>query len=233
MEQPAAALTASDAGCSFASMAPAASDPEPVFFASAAEFGDWLEANHATATEVWTLFYRKGDPRLGLTWAAAVPEALRFGWIDSIARGIGDGARVQRWTPRKPRSIWSAVNVAHIERLQAEGRMHPAGLAAFEKRTPDRTGVYSHEQRNELTEEQAASLAANPAAWAFWQEATPSYRRAVTHWVQGAKREQTRIDRLATLVEDCAAGRLVPFQRYGDAPAWLARAAAAASAAGG
>ncbi|EZP28186.1 hypothetical protein E1I21_09330 [Microbacterium oleivorans] len=212
-------------------MAAAASDPEPVFFASAEEFGDWLEANHATAIEVWTLFYRKGDPRLGLTWAAAVPEALRFGWIDSIARGIGDGARIQRWTPRKSRSIWSAVNIAHIERLQAEGRMHPAGLAAFERRTPERSGVYSHEQRNELTEEQAASLAANPAARAFWEEATPSYRRAVANWLQSAKREQTRIDRLATLVEDCAAGRLVPFQRYGEPPAWLARAAAAASAA--
>lgn len=214
-------------------MAAPASDSEPIFFASAQEFGDWLEANHDTATEVWTLFYRKGDPRQGLTWADAVPEALRFGWIDSISRPAGDGARMQRWTPRKSRSIWSVVNVAHIERLQAEGRMHPAGLAAFERRTADRTAVYSHEQRNELTPEQAASLAANPAAQAFWDAATPSYRRAVAHWVQSAKREQTRVDRLATLIEDSAAGRLVPFQRYGEPPAWLARAAAAAASADG
>lgn len=204
---------------------------EPIFFASATEFGDWLEAHHAIAPEVWTVFYKKGDPRQGLTWADAVPEALRFGWIDSISCGIGDGARIQRWTPRKPRSVWSAVNIAHVERLQAEGRMHPAGLAAYEKRTADLTGVYSHEQRNELTVEQAASLAANPAAQAFWDAATPSYRRAVANWVQSAKREQTRADRLATLVEDCAAGRLVPFQRYGEPPAWLARAAAAAASA--
>ena len=204
---------------------------DPIFFASPAEFGDWLEEHHDSATEVWTVFYKKGDPRQGLTWAEAVPEALRFGWIDSISRGIGDGARVQRWTPRKPRSIWSAVNIAHIERLQTAGRMHPAGIAAFERRTADRTGVYSHEQRNELTDEQAAIVAANPAAQAFWDAATPSYRRAVANWVQTAKREQTRADRLAALVEDSAAGRLVPFQRYGDPPAWLARAAAAASAA--
>lgn len=204
---------------------------EPIFFTSATEFGDWLEANHATAPEVWTVFYKKGDPRQGLTWADAVPEALRFGWIDSISRGIGDGARIQRWTPRKPRSVWSAVNIAHVKRLHAEGRMHPAGLAAYGKRTADLTGVYSHEQRNELTVEQAASLAANPAAQAFWDAATPSYRRAVANWVQSAKREQTRADRLATLVEDCAAGRLVPFQRYGEPPAWLARAAAAAASA--
>lgn len=212
-------------------MAAAASDPEPIFFASATEFGDWLEANHAAAAEVWTVFYRKGDPRQGLTWADAVPEALRFGWIDSANRAIGDGARMQRWTPRKPRSIWSVVNITHVERLIAEGRMHPAGLAAYEARTPERTAVYSHEQRNELTAEQAASLAANPAAQAFWDAATPSYRRTVANWVQTAKREQTRVDRLATLIEDSAAGRLVPFQRYGDPPAWLARAAAAASAA--
>lgn len=206
---------------------------EPIFFATAAEFGDWLEAHHATEAEVWTVFYRKGDPRQGLTWADAVPEALRFGWIDSISRAVGDGARVQRWTPRKARSIWSAVNIAHVERLQAEGRMHPAGLAAYEARSPERTAVYSHERRNELTAEQAASLAANPAAQAFWEAATPSYRRSVANWVQSAKREQTRTDRLATLVEDCAAGRLVAIQRYGEPPAWLARAAAAASAAQG
>lgn len=204
---------------------------DPIFFASATEFGDWLEAHHATAPEVWTVFYRKGDPRQGLTWADAVPEALRFGWIDSVSRSIGDGARAQRWTPRKKRSIWSAVNIAHVERLRAEGRMHPAGLAAYEQRTPERTAVYSHEQRNELTAEQAASLAENPAAQAFWDAATPSYRQAVANWVQSAKREQTRADRLATLVADCAAGRLVPIQRYGEPPAWLARAAAAASAA--
>lgn len=210
-----------------------ASDDRPaVFFADAEEFRAWLEEHHETATELWMGLYRKGDPDRGITWDEAVPVALCYGWIDSVSQRIDERARRQRWTPRKPRSIWSDVNIAHVERLTAEGLMRPAGIAAFERRTTDRSGVYSHERRNELTGDQAAALAAVPAAQAFWDEATPSYRRAVTNWVQSAQREKTRDDRLATLVADCAAGRLVPPQRYGDPPAWLARAAAAAAAAG-
>lgn len=210
-----------------------ASDDRPaVFFADAEEFRAWLEEHHETATELWMGLYRKGDPDRGITWDEAVPVALCYGWIDSVSQRIDERARRQRWTPRKPRSIWSDVNIAHVERLTAEGLMRPAGIAAFERRTTDRSGVYSHERRNELTDDQAAALAAVPAAQAFWDEATPSYRRAVTNWVQSAQREKTRDDRLATLVADCAAGRLVPPQRYGDPPAWLARAAAAAAAAG-
>lgn len=210
-----------------------ASDDRPaVFFADAEEFRAWLEEHHDTATELWMGLYRKGDPDRGITWDEAVPVALCYGWIDSVSQRIDERARRQRWTPRKPRSIWSDVNIAHVERLTAEGLMRPAGIAAFERRTTDRSGVYSHERRNELTDDQAAALAAVPAAQAFWDEATPSYRRAVTNWVQSAQREKTRDDRLATLVADCAAGRLVPPQRYGDPPAWLDRAAAAAAAAG-
>lgn len=203
-----------------------------VFFSGPAQFRAWLEENHATATELWMGIYRKGDPRQGITWDEAVPEALCFGWIDSVSQRIDESSRRQRWTPRKPNSNWSEINIAHVERLLAEGRMHPAGIAAYERRTPPRTGVYSYEQRVELTPEQLTVIAANPAAQAFWDAATASYRRVVSHWVQSAKREQTRADRLATLVADSAAGRLVPMQRYGEQPAWLARAAAAAAAAG-
>lgn len=203
-----------------------------IFFDSAEEFRDWLAHNHETATEVWTGFYRKGDPRVGLTWAEAVPEALCFGWIDSVAQGLDESSRRQRWSPRKPGSIWSAINVAHVERLIAEGRMMPAGLAAFELRRDDRTAVYSHELRSELTEDQTAQLAEDPRALAFWEAATASYRRAVAHWVQSAKRESTRQSRMADLIVDSAAGRLVAPQRYGTPPAWLERAQAAASAAG-
>ncbi|MGV9194294.1 YdeI/OmpD-associated family protein [Microbacterium sp. MC2] len=201
----------------------------PIFFASAAEFRAWLEENHETATELWMGLYRKGDPRQGITWAEAVPVALCFGWIDSVSKRIDESARRQRWTPRKPGSNWSAVNIAHMERLIAEGLVHPAGLAAYERRDPSR--VYSYEQSAELTGEQAAAIAADPAAAAFWDAATPSYRRVAAHWVASAKREQTRADRLATLIADSAAGRLIKMQRYGAEPAWLARAAAAAAAA--
>ena len=205
-------------------------DVEVVFFADAAAFRAWLEKHHATATELWMGLRRKGHPDRGLTWEDAVPEALCFGWIDSTSYRIDDEARRQRWTPRKPTSNWSAVNIAHVERLLAEGRMHPAGIAAFERRDKSVAG-YSYETRRELGADGLAAIAAVPAAQAFWEAAPPSYRRVAGNWVLSAKREQTRADRLATLVADCAAGRLIPPQRYGDEPRWVARAAAAASSA--
>jgi uncharacterized protein YdeI (YjbR/CyaY-like superfamily) len=203
-----------------------------VFFADAEEFRAWLEENHETATELWMGLYRKGDPERGITWDEAVPVALCYGWIDSVSQRIDERARRQRWTPRKKGSNWSAVNIAHVERLLAEGLMRPAGIAAYERRAQAAPG-YSYEQRDELAAEQLAQIAADPAAQAFWDEATATYRRVAATWVLGAKREQTRADRLATLVADSAAGRLIPPQRYGDPPAWLARAAAAAAAARG
>jgi uncharacterized protein YdeI (YjbR/CyaY-like superfamily) len=200
-----------------------------LFFSGPEEFRAWLEANHETATELWMGLYKKHVPDHGLTWAEAVPEALCFGWIDSVAQRIDDDARRQRWTPRKPTSVWSAVNIAHVERLTAEGRMRPAGLAAFERRRDDRSGVYSHENAEpELPPEYAARLSADAAASAFWHAATPTYRRLVTHWVLTAKQEATRERRLAQLIDDSAAGRLVPPQRYGEVPRWVERAAAAA-----
>ncbi|MCT9820684.1 YdeI/OmpD-associated family protein [Microbacterium sp. W1N] len=209
------------------------SDAEPtvVFFADAAQFRAWLEEHHDSEVELWMGLYRKGDPRRGITWEEAVVEALCFGWIDSTSYRIDDAARRQRWTPRKARSMWSAVNIAHVERLIAEGRMRPAGLAAYERRDPGVAG-YSYETQRELGDDQLAALAAVPAAQAFWDAATPSYRRTAGHWVQSAKREQTRVDRLATLIADCAAGRLIPPQRYGTPPTWVTRAAAAAAASG-
>lgn len=207
-------------------------DPEVIFFADAAEFRAWLEQNHDTATELWMGIYRKADPRHGLSWEDAVVEALCFGWIDSTMRTMDDGARRQRWTRRKPTSNWSAVNIAHVERLTATGWMHPAGIAAFERRRPETSGVYSYENVHELRDAEAAALASDPAALAFWQAATPGYRRICASWLHGAKREQTRSDRLAALVADCAAGRLIASQRYGETPSWVVRAAAAASAAG-
>jgi uncharacterized protein YdeI (YjbR/CyaY-like superfamily) len=200
-----------------------------LFFSGPEEFRAWLEANHATATELWMGLSRKHVPDRGLTWEEAVPEALCFGWIDSVSQRIDDDARRQRWTPRRAGSIWSAVNIAHVERLTAEGRMRPAGFAAFERRRDDRSAVYSHENdEQELPPEYAARLAADAAASAFWEAATPTYRRQVIHWVLSAKQEATRERRLAQLVDDSAAGRLVPPQRYGETPKWAERAAAAA-----
>lgn len=207
-------------------------DRPALFFRDADEFGRWLAAHHDTETELWMLLYRKGHPEAGLTWAAAVREALCWGWIDSKAQGIDEHTRRQRWTPRKPGSNWSAVNIDAVAELTAQGRMQPSGSAAFARRREDRSGVYAYEKREpELPPAYAARLAADPSAAAFWRVATPSYRKTVVSWVMTAKQEKTREARMAQLVADCAAGRLIPSQRYGTAPRWVERAAAAAEAA--
>ncbi len=188
---------------------------EPIFFASAAEWRAWLEANHATESEVWVGMWRKVHGK-GMTWSEAVDEALCFGWIDSVAKRVDDDRRMQRFTPRKPVSNWSLVNVRKVEQLRADGKMRPAGEAAFARRRADKTGVYSFEQRDAaaFTPEQHAQFEAHAAAWAHWQARPPGYRKQATWWVVSAKREETRARRLATLIEDCAAGRAIkPLRR--------------------
>jgi len=203
-----------------------------VFFSGPDEFRTWLEENHATETELWMGLYKKHVPDRPLTWEQAVPVALCFGWIDSVAQRIDDDAVRQRWSPRKPSSTWSKVNIALVEELTAKGLMTEAGLAAYARRRDDRTGIYSHENPDQaLPPEWAARVAANPAASAFLDAATPTYRRQTTHWVLQAKQEATRERRLQQLIDDSAAGVLVPFQRYGEVPKWVARAAEAAQAA--
>lgn len=202
-----------------------------VFFRDAAEFRAWLERHHASQPELWMEVRKAHVHERGLTWADAVPEALCFGWIDSVSQPIDDDRRRQRWTPRKAGSTWSKVNVAHVERLVAEGKMASAGLAAFEARSPDRTGTYSHENEGaELEPEVQAVLDSSAAAQAFLDAAAAGYRKAVRHWISTAKRPATRIARAEQLVAESAAGRLVPFARPGKTPAWLVRAAAAAAA---
>lgn len=208
------------------------SDERPArFFASAEEFAAWLEANHASAPDLWMGLYKRHVPNRGLVWEDAVIEALRFGWIDSRIERIDEDAIRQRWTPRRATSKWSRINIETVERLIAEGRMEPAGLAAFESRKVEASG-YTHEHTGdlELPAEYAALMAASPAATAFWAEATPSYRKICMVWVTGAKQQATNDKRIRQLIEDHAAGRMIPSQRYGEAPKWVARAAAAAIA---
>ena len=192
---------------------------EPIYFGSPAEFGEWLERHHETEKELWVGYWKKATGKPSLTWSQAVDEALCFGWIDGVVRGIDDQRHVQRFTPRKPNSNWSAVNVAKVERLRAEGRMRPAGEAAFARRRADRSGVYSFEQSKDprLEPEQEARFRADTAAWEWFSARPPSYRRAALWWVVSAKRPETRERRLSTLIEDSAAGRpikpLTPSKR--------------------
>ena len=184
---------------------------ESVFFAKPAEFRAWLEAHHETERELLVGFHKKGSRKPSITWPQSVDEALCYGWIDGVRRSLGEESYTIRFTPRKARSFWSNVNIRRAGELIAEGRMRPAGLAAFEARTGERSGVYSFEQEDRekivLTPEQEARFRANAAAWDYFQSCPPWYRRTATWWVVSAKREETREKRLAQLMEDSAAGR--------------------------
>jgi uncharacterized protein YdeI (YjbR/CyaY-like superfamily) len=182
---------------------------EPKFFATRSDFRAWLEAHHADEREVVVGYYKKSSGRAGITWKESVDEALCFGWIDGVRRGIDDESYSNRFTPRRPRSNWSAINIKRARELIEEGRMTPAGLAAFEARTDDRSAIYSYEQRHEATldAEQERRFRAHAAAWEWFQSRPPSFRRTAAYWVTSAKKPETRERRLATLIENAAAER--------------------------
>jgi uncharacterized protein YdeI (YjbR/CyaY-like superfamily) len=184
----------------------------PIFFATPAGFRAWLEAHHATENELLVGYHKKGSGIPSITWPESVDEALCFGWIDGVRRSLDEVSYTIRFTPRKPTSNWSAVNIRRAQVLIDEGRMRPAGLRAFEARRADRSGVYSFEQERPpaLAEPYERLLRANEAAWDFFQRQPPSYRKAAAWWVMSAKREETRRKRLDQLVADSAGGRTVP-----------------------
>ncbi len=178
-------------------------------FKSPAEFRAWLAKNHATATEVGVVLHKKASGKATMTWSEAVDEALCFGWIDGIARRLDETARVQRFTPRKPNSNWSAVNIKKVADLTARGLMAPAGLAAFARRTGARSQVYSYENRHlaSLDPRREGLFRADRGAWEFFGKQPPSYRQTSIYRVMNAKRDETREKRLARLIEASADGR--------------------------
>jgi uncharacterized protein YdeI (YjbR/CyaY-like superfamily) len=182
---------------------------EPVFFATPDEFRAWLEQHHGSEPELLVGFYKKGTGLPSMTWSDAVDQALCFGWIDGQSKSIDELSYRIRFTPRRRGSIWSKVNIAKVARLSEQGLMRPAGVAAFEQRREDRSGVYSFERDDEarLEPDQEERFRANEAAWEFFQRQPPWYRRTAIHLVVSAKRPETRERRLATLIEDSAAGR--------------------------
>ena len=185
------------------------------FFASAATFRAWLEAHHASATELHVGYYKKQSGKPGISYPESVDEALCFGWIDGVRRTLDHERYTIRFTPRKPASIWSAVNIARVGELSAQGRMHPAGLAAFGRRTESRSRVYSFEQdQHALGDEYEQRFRANAPAWAFFQTQAPSYQRPAIWWVVSAKQEATRVKRLAQLISDSEQGRRLRHLTY-------------------
>jgi uncharacterized protein YdeI (YjbR/CyaY-like superfamily) len=181
-------------------------------FKNQAEFRAWLVKHHATATELGVVLHRQASGEPSMTWSEAVDQALCFGWIDSVARRLDDTRRVQRFTPRKPKSNWSAVNIKKVAELTSLGLMAPAGLAAFARREEARSGVYSYENRHlaSLDPEREAMFRAARGAWDFFSRQPPSYRQTSIYWVMNAKREETRSSRLARLLSVSAEGRRLP-----------------------
>jgi len=182
---------------------------ESRFFPTPAEFRAWLAEHHATATEIGVVLHSKASGRPTMTWSDAVDQALCFGWIDSVARRLDETSRVQRFTPRKPKSNWSAVNIKKVAELTAQGLMTPAGLAAFARREEARSAIYSYENRHQavLDPARGAEFRASAGAWEFFSRQPPSYRQLSIYRVMSAKREETRTSRLARLIEASAAGR--------------------------
>lgn len=179
-------------------------------FSSAGDFREWLEKNHQSAAEVTVRLRKVGTVEAGITYAEALDQALCFGWIDGVRQPLNDDWYLTRFTPRKNRSTWSLVNLRHFERLDKLGLTAAAGRAAFDRRDPARIGVYSFEKRpNRFPPKYEKAFRANPAAWRFFEQQPPGYRRLGIHWVISARREDTRQRRLAKLIADSAAGRRI------------------------
>jgi uncharacterized protein YdeI (YjbR/CyaY-like superfamily) len=184
---------------------------KPRFFPTPADWRRWLAKHHASADELWVGFYKRGSGKPSITWPESVDEALCFGWIDGVRKTLGETSYMIRFSPRRPDSIWSAINVRRVGELTKARRMRPAGVRAFEKRTAKKTAVYSFEQRKaaKLPASYARRLKENPAAWRFFSGQAPWYQRVMAFWVTSAKQEETRLRRLATLIADSMAGRRV------------------------
>lgn len=181
----------------------------PRYFASPAAFRAWLAEHAAREWELLVGFHKVDSGKPSMSWSESVDEALCFGWIDGVRKRIDDEAYSIRFTPRKPGSIWSAINIAKVEALRSAGRMTPAGEAAFAQRTADKSVVYAYEQdeAGELSPAEVRAFKREKAAWAYWETCPPGYRKTVLHWVTTAKRAETRVSRLATLVAACGEGK--------------------------
>ncbi len=181
----------------------------PTYFESAEYFRAWLEDNHRTASELIVGFRKVGSGLSSMTWPESVDEALCFGWIDGVRKRVDDSSYLIRFTPRRIGSIWSLVNLAKVQELSAQGRMRPAGIAAHEARSSEKTGVYSFEQQQAvvLAPAEVQEFKKNKVAWKYFEAAAPSYKKVITYWIISAKRPATRVRRLEELMEACAESR--------------------------
>jgi uncharacterized protein YdeI (YjbR/CyaY-like superfamily) len=198
-----------------------APDPADVrLFPTTAAFRAWLTEHHATATHLWVGYYRKRVAKTAMTYVEAVEEALCFGWIDGITYRLDDERTATRFTPRRPTSMWSAINIDRVTRLRAAGRMTPAGNRAFDERDRRKDQISASARPPQpLPDEWMDRFRADAAAWSWWERQAPSFRNLATHWVMSAVRPETRERRFATLVDEARDGRRPrPFRVGRDEP---------------
>lgn len=175
----------------------------PSFFATQQDFREWLEKNHDMEDELWVGYYKVDSGKPSITWPQSVDQAICYGWIDGLRKSIDAESYCIRFTPRKPQSTWSGINIRKVEEMNKSGLMLPAGLAAFEKRNEQKSAIYSYENRPEkLTSEYELVFKTHPKAWKFFQTQPQSYQKTVIYWVMSAKQELTRQKRLDELIRD-------------------------------
>ncbi len=175
---------------------------DAIFFEIPSLFRAWLAKNHDKEKELLVGFYKIKSGKQSMTWSESVDQALCFGWIDGVRKSADAESYTIRFTPRRPNSIWSDVNVKKVEELSAAGLMKESGLKAYSKKTDHRSGIYSHEKpAQELPPDFIKTFTANTVAWDFFSKQPPSYRKVIVHWIMSAKREKTRHDRLLKVID--------------------------------
>jgi uncharacterized protein YdeI (YjbR/CyaY-like superfamily) len=183
---------------------------EPAFFKTPHDFREWLQLHADKETELLVGFYKTGSGKQSITWPQSVDEALCFGWIDGVRRSVDAESYSIRFTPRKPTSIWSAVNIKKVAVLTEKGLMQPAGLTAYAKRKEERSAIYSFEvDAMELKPEYEQQFKANVKAWEFFQKQAPWYKRLSKHRIMSAKQEKTQLSRLANIIAACERGEVI------------------------
>jgi len=188
---------------------------KPTFFPTLADFRAWLEAHHDKLREQFVGFHKRDSGKPSITWPESVEVALCFGWIDGVRKSIDETSYMIRFTPRKPTSTWSSINIKLVQQLKKKGLMHTAGLKAFVARSARKSGIYSYEQRKNarFKREQEKQFRANGAAWKFFRSQAPWYQRVCTYWVISAKKDETRLKRLSLLIEHSQQRRRIPQLR--------------------
>jgi uncharacterized protein YdeI (YjbR/CyaY-like superfamily) len=191
------------------SLKPARIKPmDPKFFSKASDFRKWLKSNHLKKKELLVGFYKVNSGKPSMTWSESVDEALSFGWIDGVRKSLGEEAYTIRFTPRRPGSIWSAINIRKIKELMEKGLMEKPGLEIFENRDKSKAMIYSHENApKELSPAYSKSFKANKKAWDYFEGQAPSYKKVIIHWVMSAKQEKTQLSRLEKAIKASETGK--------------------------